>query len=56
MIAAFINDDLAGNAAISCIENHIKLKHRASFGISIKEKYWNHCANAELEELMILES
>lgn len=21
-----------------------------------KEKYWNHCANAELEELMILES
>ena len=41
MIAAFINDDLAGNAAISCIKNHIKLKHRASFGISIKEKYWN---------------
>lgn len=41
MIAAFINDDLAGNASISCITNHIKLKHRGSFGISIKEKYWN---------------
>ena len=41
MIAAFINGDLAGNAAIYCDNNYLKLKHRASFGISIKEKYWN---------------
>ncbi|SFD28613.1 GNAT family N-acetyltransferase [Clostridium uliginosum] len=42
MIAAFVNGELAGNAGISCVRNHIKLKHRAVFGISIKEKYWNN--------------
>lgn len=42
MIAAFVNDELAGNASISCVRNHIKLKHRGAFGISIKEKYWNN--------------
>ena len=39
MIAAFVNNELAGNAGISCVSNHIKLKHRAVFGISIKEEY-----------------
>ena len=33
MIAAFINDDLAGNAAISCIENHIYSTSIRSFAI-----------------------
>ena len=42
MIAAFVNNELAGNASIRCIREHIKLKHRAGFGISIKEKYWNN--------------
>ncbi|MBN1038869.1 MULTISPECIES: GNAT family N-acetyltransferase [Clostridium] len=42
MIAAFVNDELAGNASITCVRNHLKLKHRAVFGISIKEKYWNN--------------
>lgn len=42
MIAAFVNNELAGNAGLSCMNNHIKLKHRAEFGISIKEKYWNN--------------
>lgn len=37
MIAAFVNNELAGNAGISCVRNHIKLKHRATFGISIKK-------------------
>ncbi|MFT8352774.1 GNAT family N-acetyltransferase [Clostridium saccharoperbutylacetonicum] len=41
MIAAFIDDELAGNVGLNCIRNHIKLRHRAAFGISIKEKYWN---------------
>jgi len=42
MIAAFINNELIGNASISCMRNYIKLKHRAAFGIFIKEKYWNN--------------
>jgi len=42
MIAAFIKNELVGNVGISCVRNHIKLKHRAMLGISIKEKYWNN--------------
>lgn len=41
MIGAFINNELAGNTNISCVGNYSKLKHRAVFGICIKEKYWN---------------
>lgn len=41
MIAAFIDHELAGNAGISCARNLMKSKHRALFGISIREKYWN---------------
>lgn len=41
MIAAFIEGELAGNSGVSCIRNLEKLKHRAVFGISIKEKFWN---------------
>ncbi|OSA96274.1 UNVERIFIED_ORG: GNAT family N-acetyltransferase [Clostridium botulinum] len=53
MIAAFINDELAGNASISCVRNHIKLKHRAVFGISIKEKYWNNGVGSILIKTII---
>lgn len=42
MIAAFVNNELAGNAGIYCARDQIKLRHRAMFGISIKEKYWNN--------------
>lgn len=42
MIAAFINDELVGNAGISCVGSFMKIKHRASFGISIKERFWNN--------------
>ena len=53
MIAAFINNELAGNVGISCVRNHIKLKHRAVFGISIKEKYWNNgIGNVLLREVI----
>ena len=53
MIAAFVNNELAGNAGISCVRNHIKLKHRAVFGISIKEKYWNNgIGNALIREVI----
>ena len=41
MIAAFVDGDLAGSIGISCVRNHIKLKHRAIFGIAVKENYWN---------------
>lgn len=40
MIAAFIGDELAGNAGISCVGERIKLSHRATFGIAIKRKFW----------------
>lgn len=53
MIGAFINNELAGNAGISCVRNHIKLKHRAVFGISIKQKYWNNgIGNALIKEII----
>lgn len=53
MIGAFVNNELAGNAGISCVRNHIKLKHRAVFGISIKEKYWNNgIGNALIKEII----
>lgn len=48
VIAAFVNNELSGNEGISCARNHIKLKHRAVFGISIKEKYWNNGIGNEL--------
>lgn len=41
MITAFVEDELAGCAGLSCVRDNIKLRHRAVFGVSIKEKYWN---------------
>ncbi|OOM80109.1 GNAT family N-acetyltransferase [Clostridium sp. BL-8] len=53
MIAAFINNKLTGNVGINCVRNHIKLKHRAVFGISIKEEYWNNgIGNALIKEVI----
>ena len=53
MIAAFLDGELAGNASISCVGDHIKLRHRAVFGISIKEKYWNNgIGNVILKEII----
>ncbi|MDD3224969.1 MAG: GNAT family N-acetyltransferase [Clostridium sp.] len=56
MIAAFINNKLAGNTGINCIKNSIKLKHRATFGISIKEKYWNNGIGNELIREIIVQA
>ncbi|MGO1357159.1 GNAT family N-acetyltransferase [Alkalibacterium gilvum] len=41
MIAAFVNDELVGNAGLHSVNNYIKSSHRATFGISLREKYWN---------------
>ncbi|HCW52622.1 MAG TPA: GNAT family N-acetyltransferase [Clostridium sp.] len=41
MIAAFIDGELAGNAGLTCVRNLKKINHRAEFGISIKQKFWN---------------
>ena len=41
LISAFINDELVGSTGLTCIKNHIKTKHRATLGISIKKEYWN---------------
>ncbi len=37
---AEIDGKIVGNAGISCIKNVDKLRHRASFGISIDKDYW----------------
>lgn len=41
LISAFINNELIGTIGLTCIKNHIKTKHRATLGISIKKEYWN---------------
>lgn len=53
MIAAFIDGELAGNCGISPVMNLKKLKHRAEFGISIKEKFWGKgIGNILLDEII----
>ena len=42
MIAAFIDGELAGNTGVNIVRNHIKMRHRASLGISIKQAYWHN--------------
>lgn len=41
LISAFINDELVGSTGLTCVKNHIKIKHRATLGISIKKDHWN---------------
>lgn len=53
MIGAFINNEFAGNVGITCVGNYIKIRHRAVFGIAIKERYWNKgIGNALLKEVI----
>lgn len=53
MIAAFIDNQVAGSVGINCVGNRIKQKHRAVFGISIKKKYWNNgIGNAFVKEVI----
>jgi len=53
MICAFVNGELAGNAGIHCVREHLKVKHRARFGIGIKQKFWNKgIGNALMKELL----
>ena len=40
MLAAFLDGELVGNCGINEISPHRKLRHRASLGISIKQKAW----------------
>ncbi len=37
---AEVGGKIVGNAGIACIKNVDKLRHRASFGISIDKEYW----------------
>ncbi|MCI5740243.1 MAG: GNAT family N-acetyltransferase [Lachnospiraceae bacterium] len=36
----FVGDKMIGNANIHMILNRIRTRHRASFGISIRQEYW----------------
>lgn len=54
MIAAFISNQLVGNASIVLIGTQLKVKHRAEFGISIKKEFWNLGIGQHLiEEILI---
>ena len=38
MLAAFLDGELVGNCGINAMSDHFKMRHRASLGISIKQK------------------
>lgn len=40
MIACFVDGEVAGNCTLS-FKNRIKVRHRASVGIGLRQKYWN---------------
>ena len=40
MVAAFIDGELVGNCGVNEIADRLKMRHRASLGISIKQKAW----------------
>ena len=40
MLAAFIDGELVGNCGVNEIADRLKMRHRASLGISIKKKAW----------------
>lgn len=40
MLCAMVQGNLAANAGITPIASHQRFAHRASFGISIRQKYW----------------
>lgn len=48
MIAAFVDNKLAGNVGLNCVNDFIKLRHRANLGISIKKEYWNRGIGSNL--------
>lgn len=53
MISAFIDGKLVGNAGLSLIRDNIKVRHRASFGIAIREEVWGlGLGNALLAEIL----
>lgn len=53
MIAAFVEGELAGNTALYCLQDCQKMRHRASFGIAIKKKFWNKgLGSLLLEEIL----
>lgn len=39
LVTAFLNDQIIGDAGITQIRNHMKYRHRAYFGISIRKQY-----------------
>lgn len=53
LICAFIGDELVANAGFSSISNFEKLRHRASFGISVKKQYWKIGIGYELTKAII---
>lgn len=41
LLAAWINDKLIGSIGVNRVSPHSKMQHRAQFGISIEQEYWN---------------
>ena len=41
LLAVWINDRPIGSIGVNRVSPHIKMRHRAQFGISIERAYWN---------------
>ncbi len=41
LIFVFLNGEIAGSISLRGVSNMMKLKHRANFGVMVREKYWN---------------
>lgn len=55
MISAILEGKIVGNACITYIDNKIKLRHRAEFGIAILKEAWNlGIGSAILKEMINL--
>lgn len=53
ILCAFIGDELVANAGFTPVHRFEKLKHRASFGISVKKEYWHLGIGYELTNAII---
>lgn len=55
MISAIVDGKIVGNAGLSCIDEKIKLRHRAGIGIAVLKEAWNlGIGTAILQEMLAI--
>jgi len=40
MIAAFFGGEALGNVGVQCVNDRLKMRHRASMGVAVRKAYW----------------